>query len=291
MGFPPGSTADVVARVLATRLAAAGQPHIVDNRPGAGGRLAVDNIKQARADGSALLVTPDAMMTLYPKVYRRLSYDPLLDFTPVTTLATVPLCISIGPLVPGEVGTLAEFVRWASAHPEKASFGTSGAGTTLHFTGWGLAQAARIELAHVPYRGSILALQDMVGGQIAASVNPLGEVLPFAAEGRARILAVSSAERSPYAPSAPTLREAGFAALESMTWFGLFLPAKAPDSVVRPLQLAAAQAVNSSEAREVLSKMALTPAVLSPEQFKALIQADQAHWAPIVRQMGYVIEE
>jgi tripartite-type tricarboxylate transporter receptor subunit TctC len=291
VGFPPGSTADVVARVLAARLAAMGQPHIVENRPGAGGRLAVDNIKQARADGSALLVTPDAMMTLYPKVYRRLSYDPVLDFTPVTTLATVPLCISIGPLVPGEVSTLAEFVRWAAANPQKASFGTSGAGTTLHFTGWGLAQAARIELTHVPYRGSILALQDMVAGQIAASVNPLGEVLPFAAEGRARILAVSSAARSPYAASVPTVREAGFAALESMTWFGLFLPGKTPDSVVRPLQLAAAQAVNSAEAREVLSKMALTPAVLRPEEFKALIQADQEHWAPIVKQTGYVMEE
>jgi tripartite-type tricarboxylate transporter receptor subunit TctC len=231
------------------------------------------------------------MMTLYPKVYRRLTYDPLLDFTPVTTLATVPLCISIGPLVPSEVRTLAEFVRWASAHPEKASFGTSGAGTTLHFTGWGLAQAARIELTHVPYRGSSLALQDMVGGQIAASVNPLGEVLAFAAEGKARILAVSSPVRSSYAPSIPTVREAGFAALESMTWFGLFLPAKAPDSVVRPLQLAAAQAFNSVEAREVLSKMALTPAALSPEHFKALIQADQEYWAPIVRQTGYVMEE
>src|SRR5260221_11902919 len=171
------------------------------------------------------------MMTLYPKFYRRLSFDPLLDLTPVTTLAPLPSGIFIGPSVPGEVRPVAGFVRWAGAHSKEASFGTSGAGTTLHFTGWGLAQAARIELTHVPYRGSILALQDMVGGQIAASVNPLGEVLPFAAEGRARILAVSSAERSPYAPSAPTLREAGFAALESMTWFGLFLPAKAPDSV------------------------------------------------------------
>ncbi len=277
--------------MLATRLAATGQSHIVENRPGAGGRLAVDNIKRARADGSALLVTPDAMMTLYPKVYRRLSYDPLLDFTPVTTLVTVPLCISIGPAVPGEARTLDEFVRWAAANPGKASFGTSGAGTTLHFTGWGLAQAARIELTHVPYRGSILALQDMVGGQIAASVNPLGEVLPFAAEGRARILAVSSPARSPYAPSVPTVREAGFAALESVTWFGLFLPAKAPDSVLRPLHIAAAQAVNSAEAREVLSKMALTPAALRPEEFKALIQADQAHWAPIVQRTGYVLEE
>jgi tripartite-type tricarboxylate transporter receptor subunit TctC len=291
VGFPPGSAADVVARLVATRLSLSGTPHIVDNRAGAGGRIAVDNIRQAPADGSAMLVTPDAIMTIYPHVYRKLSYQPLVDLRPVTTLSTVPLGIAVGPLVPAEVRTLAQFVRWAKANPGKASFGTSGAGTTLHFTGWMLAHAAGIELTHVPYRGSILAAQDMVAGQIAASINVLGEVLPFAQAGKARVLAVSGPTRSRFAPDTPTVREAGYPSLESMTWFGLFLPAKAPDAVVAAVQSAVAEAFKDQEARDTLAKMAMDASTLSPQEFTALVRRDLDRWEPVVKQTGYTSDE
>jgi tripartite-type tricarboxylate transporter receptor subunit TctC len=291
VGFPPGSAADVVGRVVASKLSASGIPHIVDNRAGAGGRLAVDNIRQAPADGSAMLVTPDAIMTIYPHVYRKLTYQPLVDLRPVTTLCTVPLGIAVGPLVPPEVRTLAQFVAWAKANPAKASFGTSGAGTTLHFTGWMLAHAAGIELTHVPYRGSILAAQDMVAGQIAASINVLGEVLPFAQAGRARVLAVSGPTRSRFAPDTPTVREAGYASLESMTWFGLFLPAKTPDAVVASVQSAVVQGFNEPDARETLSKMAMDASTLSPPEFISLIRRDLDRWGPVVKETGYTSDD
>jgi tripartite-type tricarboxylate transporter receptor subunit TctC len=291
VGFPPGSAADVVGRLVATRLALSGTPHIVDNRAGAGGRLAVDNIKHAPADGSAMLVTPDAMMTIYPHVYRKLTYQPLVDLRPVTTLCTVPLGIGVGPAVPPEVRTLADFVRWAKANPGKASFGSSGAGTTLHFTGWMLAQAAGIELTHVPYRGSILAAQDMVGGQIAASINVLGELLPFAQAGKVRVLAVSGPQRSRFAPDVPTVREAGFPTLESMTWFGLFLPAKSPDATVARVQAAVAAGFREQEARDTLAQMAMDASILSPREFAGLIRRDLDRWEPIVKQTGYTSEE
>jgi tripartite-type tricarboxylate transporter receptor subunit TctC len=291
VGFPPGSAADVVARVVANKLSASGTPHVVDNRAGAGGRIAVDNIKHAPADGSAMLVTPDAMMTIYPHVYRKLTYQPLVDLRPVTTLSTVPLGIAVGPLVPPEVRTLAQFVAWAKANPGKASFGTSGAGTTLHFTGWMLAHDAGIELTHVPYRGSILAAQDMVAGQIAASINVLGEVLPFAQAGKARVLAVSGPARSRFAPETPTVREAGYPSLESMTWFGLFLPAKTPDAIVASVRSAVAEGFNDPDARETLAKMTMDASTLSSQEFAALIRRDLDRWEPVVKQTGYTSDE
>lgn len=291
VGFPPGSAADVVARLVATRLAQSGVPHVVDNRAGAGGRLAVDNVRQSPADGSAMLVTPDAMMTIYPHVYRKLSYRPLIDLQPVTALCTVPLGFAVGPSVPAEVRTLVDFVHWAKANPAQSTYGTSGPGTTLHFTGWMLAQAAGLELTHVPYRGSVLALQDMAGGQIAASVNVLGELLPFAQAGKVRILAVSSPARSRFSPDTPSFRESGFEMLESMTWFGLFLPGKTPETTVAATSAAVAEALRAPDAREALAKMAMEPFTLDPQRFAALIKADLERWAPVVRQTGYTSDE
>ena len=291
VGFPPGSGADVIARLTATRLAANGVPHVVDNRAGAGGRLAVDNVRLSPADGSTVLVTPDAMMTIYPHVYRRLNYRPLMDFRPVTTLATVPLGLAVGPAVPPEVLTIADFIKWAKANPGKANFGTSGAGTTLHFTGWMLANATGIELTHVPYRGSILAAQDMVAGQIASSVNVLGELLPFAQAGKIRILGVSSPARSRFSPDTPTFRESGLPMLESMTWFGLFLPAKTPDAVVASVHAATVEGFKAPEVRDTLAKVGMEPSTLPPERFAALIKADLDRWAPVVRQTGYTSDD
>ncbi len=291
VGFPPGSAADVVARLVATKLGQSGVPHVVDNRAGAGGRLAVDNIRQAPADGSAMLVTPDAMMTIYPHVYRKLSYRPLTDLQPVTTLSMVPLGLAVGPSVPSEVRTLSDFVQWAKANPGKAMYGTSGPGSTLHFTGWLLAQAAGFEFTHVPYRGSILALQDMAAGQIAASVNVLGELLSFAQAGKARILAVSSPTRSRFSPGTPTFREAGFPMLESMTWFGLFLPAKTPEATVAAVSTALGEAFKTPDTRETLAKMAMEAFTLPPERFAALIKTDLERWAPVVQQTGYTSDD
>ncbi|MCJ0765212.1 tripartite tricarboxylate transporter substrate-binding protein [Variovorax terrae] len=291
VGFPPGSAADVVARLVATKLSQSGVPHVVDNRAGAGGRLAVDNVRQSPADGSVMLVTPDAMMTIYPHVYRKLTYRPLIDLQPVTALSMVPLGFAVGPSVPAEVRTLSDFVRWAKANPTRATYGTSGAGSTLHFTGWLLSQAAGFELTHVPYRGSILALQDMVAGQIAASVNVLGEQLPFAQAGKARILAVSSPARSRFAPDVPTFREAGFPMLESMTWFGLFLPAKTPESIVAATNTAIAEAFKAPDTRETLAKMAMESFTLPSDRFATLIKTDLERWAPVVQQTGYTSDD
>lgn len=290
-GFPPGSSADTLSRLLAQKLSTAGTPFIVENRTGAGGRLAVENIKNSPADGQSVLVTPDVMMVLYPHVFKALTYDPMKDFRPVTTLATVPLALAVGPKVPDSVKTLTDFGQWCKANPQSASFGTSGAGSSLHFTGVMFARASNFEFAHVPYRGANLAAQDTAGGQIASCVGVLTDVLQLALAGKLRLLGVSSPARSRFAPNVPTFREAGFKELESITWFGMYVPAQTPDARVNALHAATVEAFRQPEVAETLGKSAFEPMTMPMPQFAELMRSDTARWAAIVKQVGYTATE
>jgi tripartite-type tricarboxylate transporter receptor subunit TctC len=290
-GFPPGSSADNLSRVLAQKLGSAGLPFIVDNRPGAGGRLAVESIKTSAPDGQSLLVTPDVMMVLYPHVFKALTYDPVRDFRPVTTLATVPIAFAIGPLVPANVNTLADFAKWCRANPQSASFGTSGAGTSLHFTGVMFARASNFEFTHVPYRGANLAAQDTAAGQIASCVGVLTDLLPLAQGGKMRLLGVSTPARSRFAPDVPTFLEAGYKDLESLTWFGLYVPARTPDDRFRALHAATVAAFQQPDVAETLAKFAFEPKTMSSEQFAELMRSDTERWRTVVKQVGYTATE
>jgi tripartite-type tricarboxylate transporter receptor subunit TctC len=290
-GFPPGSSADNLARVLAQKLGSAGLPFIVENRTGAGGRLAVENIKTSAPDGQSLLVTPDAMMVVYPHVFKTLTYDPVRDFRAVTTLATVPIALAIGPLVPANVKTLPDFAKWCKANPQSASFGTSGAGTPLHFTGVMFARASNFELTHVPYRGANLAAQDTAAGQIASCVGVLTDLLPLAQAGKMRLLGISTPARSRFAADVPTFREAGLKEIESLTWFGLYLPARTPDDRVRALHGAAVAAFQQADVAEILGKYAFEPMTMPSEQFAELMRSDTERWRAVVKQVGYTATE
>jgi tripartite-type tricarboxylate transporter receptor subunit TctC len=203
VGFPPGGSADVAARLIVPEMKGYAASIIVDNRPGAGGRVALEVVKAGPADGSVMLLSPASMMVLHPHLYKSLGYDPVADFIAVTTVCAFPFVLSVGPLVPREVTTLAEFIAWCKANPKLASYGTAGAGTPQHFAGMMLARAANFEFTHVPYKGGAPALQDLVGGQIAASVGVLGTVLPQTAAGNLRALAITSATRSSFLPDVP----------------------------------------------------------------------------------------
>jgi len=290
-GFPPGSSADNLARVLAQKLGSAGMSFIVENRTGAGGRIAVENIRASAPDGQSLLVTPDAMMVLYPHVFKTLTYDPVKDFRAVTTLATVPIAFAIGPLVPANVKTLTDFAKWCKANPQSASFGTSGAGTPLHFTGVMFARASNFELTHVPYRGANLAAQDTSAGQIASCVGVLTDLLPLAQAGKMRLLGVSTPARSRFAPDVPTFREAGFKDIESITWFGLYVPARTPDDRVKALHAATVTALQQPDVAETLGKFAFEPMTMPSEQFAELMRSDTERWRAVVKQAGYTATE
>src|SRR3954470_13582596 len=201
VGFPAGGGTDVIARILADRLRVSfASSVIVENRPGAAARLAVDYVKNAEPDGSVMLFTPDFPITLYPHSFRSLSYDPLRDLSPVAPVARSMLTYIIGPAVPASVTSLADFVQWCKAHPENAAYATTAAGGTPHFVGVMLASAAGIAMTPVHYRGGAPALQDLIGGHVPASVNPISETFSLAKSGTLRMLAVTGSQRSPFLP-------------------------------------------------------------------------------------------
>ncbi len=291
VGFAPGGAADVVARAIANKIASDGAPYLVDNRAGAGGRLAAGLLKSAAADGRTLLVTPDSVMGIYPHVYRNLGYDPLTDYRAVSLLTTVPLGLAVGPMVPASVRTPADFVQWCKANPDKSSFGTAGAGSPLHFLGAIFARAYGFNFVHVPFRGGALAAQDVMGGQIAASINVISELVPMVLSGKVRLLAVSGPARSRYLPDVPSFRETGFTEADFLAWFGLFAPARTPDAVVDQLQRSAAAALALPDTREALSKLSFEVVASSPQQLQQTVQADVARWGPVVKASGYVAQD
>jgi tripartite-type tricarboxylate transporter receptor subunit TctC len=291
VGFPAGGATDLIARILAERLRGRYAPSvIVENKPGGAARVAVDYIKNAEPDGSEILFTPDFPITVYPHSFRTLSYDPLRDLAPVAPASRSTLTFVVGPAVPDQIKSLAEFVAWCKADPDKAIFATTSAGGTPHFVGILLANKAGIKLSPVHYRGGAPALQDLIGGHVPASVNPIGEVLPQAASGKIRILAVASPERSRFLPNVPTMREAGYS-VSVETWLGAFAPAKTPPEAVRALNAAIGEAVRSPDMIESLAKIGNDTKFQSPDQFAATIRADLERWGPVVKASGFVAEE
>lgn len=292
VGFPAGGATDVIARMIADRLRPAHPAGvIVENRVGASARLAVDYVKNAEPDGSVLLFTPDFVMTVYPHSFRRLGYDPQRDFAPVTPSSRSTMVLTAGPLMGDGVRSVADFVQWCREHPKQASYATTAAGATPHFLGVMLSRAAGVEMTAVHYKGGAPALQDLLGGQIAVSVNPLAEVLPYVRSGRLKALATSGAARSPWLPEVPTLVESGYKGLVVETWLGFFAPARTPAEVVARLQREVTEAAASSELRQGMEKFAIEPYTLDSAAFAAQIRSDAEAWGPVVRASGFTAED
>lgn len=292
VGFPPGGSADLLARALAQQLGSQGAQVIVDNKPGAGGRIALEMLKNADADGSVLAVTPASMMVVYPHIYRKLSYQPLQDFAPVGRAGAAQFVITAGPMVPASVRTLSDFLSWARAHPQQATYGSSGAGSIPHFTGVALSKAAGVELTHVAYKGAAPAMTDLLGGQVAANVGVISNALPHIQTGKLRALAVSGPVRSAALPEVPTVAEAGHRAAQAVEWFGVFLPARASAETVARLHAGLQEALRSRSLQEVLTKASFeTGSGESVRDFTQLLHNDHARWGELVRVSGFTPED
>ena len=289
--FPPGGGTDVVARILANHLRGPyASTVIVENKTGGAARIGVEYVKNAEADGSVMLFTPDFPITVYSYSFKSLNYDPVRDFIPAAPVTKSMLTYIIGPAVPESVKTLGAFVQWAKANPATAMFATTAAGGTPHFTGVMLAQAAGIPMTPVHYRGGAPALQDLIGGHVPASVNPISETLPFADSGKIRILAVTGSQRSRFLPDVPTMTEQGYNVVIN-SWVGVFLPAKTPADIVEALNGAIAAAVKSPDMIDSLAKVGNDPNSQTPAQFAATVKADIARWGPVVKASGFVAED
>jgi tripartite-type tricarboxylate transporter receptor subunit TctC len=289
-GFPAGGTTDAVSRRVAERMRGSVAAHVlVENKPGAGGRLAVDELRRSAPDGGTLLLTPAAIITLYPHVYSKLSYG-MDDVTPVCTACVIEFGFGVGPKVPESVRNLKDFLAWAQANPADASFGSPAAGSPPHFLGALLSKESGVELRHIPYRGSAPGIQDLLGGQVAAMSSPVGDYLPHLKSGKLRLLATSGARRSRFAPDVATYTEQGFKALEMREWYGFFLPAKAPAEVVQRAAGAIRAAVSAPDVVESFLSLGLEASANTPAELAAAVKSENAAWGPIVKRVGFTPE-
>lgn len=290
VGFPAGGSTDVLARLLAQALRGSfDAPLLVDNRAGAGGRLGAELLKAADADGSTVLVTPNPIVTIYPHVYKKLNYDPLKDLQAAARLATYPLVIGVGPMVPASVRTFPELVTWLKANPSQAFYGSPGSGSTPHFVGQMLGKAIGVELKHVAYKGDAPGIQDLLAGQIALSINTPAAQVPQLGGGRLRILASTGAARGQL-PDVPTLQELGYG-IRTADWFGAFLPGGTPAALVTRWQDALREALGKPEVREGLLKLQLDPNWQSAADFGRAVREEHAQWGATVKATGFVPED
>ena len=292
-GFPAGGTADTTSRRIGERIAGSNysrNPAVVENKVGAAGRIACEVVKNSPGDGSTLLLTPYSCMAIYPHSYTRLSYDPVLDFTPVSIAAVMTHGLAVGPAVPPEVKTLQEFLAWLRNNPRQASFGTPGAGSTPHFIGALMGLDAGIPLQHVAYRGSVPAIADLIGGQVAATLTPTGDALANYKAGKIRLLATSGAKRTPFTPDVPTLAETGFAELTTEEWFGFYAPARTPAPVVAAANAAIQTALKERNVIDSLATFGLVAQGSTPEQMAQSQQREFLRWGPLVKKTGFTAE-
>ncbi len=287
VGYPAGATSDALTRVLAEALAARlKQTVIVENKAGAGGRIANELVKAAPADGTTLLMTPVATMSIFPHSYAgELRYDPFKDFAPVAHLANFQVGLGVAADVPAK--NLAEYVAWVKADADKRSFyGSAAAGSIPHFFGVMFARTAGLKLTHVPYKGTAAAMQALAGGEIKALSTVSADIQTLVQGGRARLLAVAGETRSPNFPDVPTFREQGHDLVAS-PWYGLFAPAGTPPAVVQRLARAVAETLKDPALHRRLVEMGLEPTGHGPDRLAAIMKADHERWGPVIRESGF----
>ncbi|MFT3804929.1 MAG: tripartite tricarboxylate transporter substrate-binding protein [Burkholderiaceae bacterium] len=292
VGFAPGGGTDTIARMVAD---AVGSQYpgglIVENKPGAASRIAVETVKAADADGSTLLVTPDFALTVYPHSFAKLGYDPLKDLVAVAPVALAGIALCAGPMVPATVRTPVDYLDWVKANPAMSSFGSPGAGSSFHFAGLMLGKARGIELNHIAYKGGAPALQDVIGGQIPANVCAIGEALQFIKAGNLRALGTFGTERDRFAPETPTMVESGFKDVVAQAWIAVFAPAKTPADVVARTAAALNAATSGGALTDRLAGYGMRPLTMSSGELAAMLRGDLDRWGPVVKASGFKAQD
>jgi len=290
-GFAAGGTSDTTCRRLATKLGGDyAKTVVVENRTGAGGQIAVGYVKGRPADGGTILQTPTSILTIYPHIYKKLPYDPMADLTPVSIACIFDFGFAVGPAVPASVKTVPEFLAWAKANPAGANYGSPAAGSTPHFIGALLGKKGGVELKHAAYRGTQPAMLDLLGGNISAVSGPIGDITQHLPTGKVRILGVSGAKRSRFAPDVPTFGEQGLKDMAHSEWFAFFLPAKASPELVAKLNTAMKNALAQKDVIDGLGTFGLEAMSSTPAELTELLKKDTAKWGPIVKDVGFTAE-
>jgi tripartite-type tricarboxylate transporter receptor subunit TctC len=286
VGFAPGGSADIAGRLLADRLKdELKQPVVVDNKPGAGGRIAAEQLKNAPADGSTIMLAPIVVPVLAPLVFSKLPYDPLVDFAPVAAVANFQFGLSVNATHPAK--TVQELVAWWKANPAQANFGSPAPGSLPHFFGVMIARDAGVDLVHVPYNGGGPLMNALMGNQVSSAIDTLVDQIELQRAGKIRLLASAGATRSALLPDVPTFAQSGLKGVEGTSWFAMYAPARTPEATVAQLNAAINKALASAELRERYAKLGLEPTGGTPADLAALMQRDRERWAPVVKASGF----
>ena len=292
-GFPVGGTADTTSRRIGDKLASSAYSRnaaMVENKTGAGGRIAIEAVKNAPADGSTLLLSAYSMLLIYPHIYKSLSYDPFKDFAPVSTASVLSHGLAVGPMVPANVKNVKDFIAWCKANPDRANYGSPAAGSTPHFLGALLSLESGVAMQHVAYRGSVPGVTDVIAGQIPAMFTPHGDFLANHRAGKLRILATSGKQRSAFVPDIPTFAEQGFSGLTVEEWFGFFAPAKTPANVIASANAAINIALKDKGVIDSLALQGLSTLGSTPEDMAKDMRRLYEQWGPIVKRIGFTAE-
>ena len=286
VGFAPGGSADIAARLLADRMKdELKQSVVVENRPGAGGRIVAEAIRNGPADGSLLMLTPIVVTVLAPMVFTKLPYDPLVDFAPVAHVANFQFGLSVAATHPAK--NVQELVDWWKANKPMANYGSPAPGSLPHFFGVMIERSAGVDLVHVPYNGGGPLMNAVMGNQVSSGIDTLVDQIELHRTGKIRLIATSGAQRSPLLPEVPTFGEGGLKGVEGTSWFAVYAPAKTPDATVRQLNASINKALAVPELRERFLKLGLEPTGGTSADLSARMAQDTARWSPVVKASGF----
>ena len=286
--FPPGGPTDLVARVLAQKMSdQMGQQVVIDNKPGANGNIAAELVAKAPADGYTVLYNTSSI-ALSATLYKKLNYDVKTDFSPVALTAVIPLALMVHPSVP--VNNLDQFVQYIKANPGKVSYGSAGNGNITHLGAFLILQQKGVQANHIPYKGSIPALTDLVGGQTQFMTDTVNSALPFIKDNKLRAIAVTSLKRTAVLPQVPTLNELGMSQFEVGAWQGVLAPAKTPPEIVSRLNAEINKALAAPDVKAKLAVQGADPLGSTPAEYSQYIKNEIDRFANVIRQSGVTIE-
>ena len=287
--YAPGGGADTVARLVARRVSdTIGQTVVIENRGGAGAIIGTEMVAKAEPDGYTLLLGQSGPISINPAVYKDLRYDPIRDFSPITMTTAYPYILAVNAKLP--VKSLQEFVALAKSKPGALNYGTTGIGAANHLVTELFSSKAGLKMTHIPYRGTALAVADLVAGQVTMVFGDPVSVLPHMNAGTLRALAVTSPQRSPVAPQVPTMAEGGFPDVEAVAWHGIFAPARTPTAIIDKLHAEIVRALQNPDIKELLSKQAMQPVGDTPQEFAAFMRREHEKWSRVISAANIRVE-
>ncbi|SDZ84459.1 Bug family tripartite tricarboxylate transporter substrate binding protein [Acidovorax soli] len=283
--FSAGGTTDILARLVGQYLSTElGQPVVVENKAGAGGNIGGQYAAKAAADGYTLFMGTVGTHAINASLYKKMPFDPIKDFAPLTRVANVPNLLVVNPKQPFK--TVPEMIAYAKANPGKINFGSPGNGASPHLSGELFKSLAKVDLTHIPYKGSAPAVTDLLGNQIAIMFDNMPSVIPHVRSGKLRAIAITTSKRSAELPDVPTIAEAGVPGYEAMSWFGMFAPAATPKPVLDKLTGALAKVLANPEVKKKIADQGGEPVNETPAQFATFIKSESAKWGKVVKESG-----